>query len=75
MFGYTVSTWPDLGDWSQILETTPFAWKPHPEYELVPELNFRNPGLTDLRVGVGKLTRPLSVATTNDIGRVRFERE
>lgn len=72
---YTVSTWPDLGEWSQIMETTSFAWTPHPEYELVPEMNFRNPGLPDLQVGVGKLTQPLSVATMNDIGRVRFEHD
>ncbi|MET4384451.1 hypothetical protein ABIB73_000186 [Bradyrhizobium sp. F1.4.3] len=74
---YSARTWPPLTDWRQIVETKSpmFEWVPHENYGLVPELSFRNDGVKDLRVGVGRLNQPLSTATMTDIGRVQTERD
>jgi hypothetical protein len=74
---YSVRKWPALTDWRQIVETKSpmFEWVPHDQYGLVPELSFRNDGVKDLRVGVGRLEQPLSSATMTDIGRMQTERD
>jgi hypothetical protein len=74
---YTARGWPRLQDWKQVVETKSpmFRWVPHPEYGLVPELEFRNEGVQDLEVGVGRLEMPLSVATMHNIVRVDIEHD
>jgi hypothetical protein len=74
---YSTRTWPPLTNWQPIVETKSpmFEWVPHDRYELVPELSFRNDGVKDLRVGVGRLSQPLSNAAMTDIGRVHTERD
>jgi hypothetical protein len=74
---YTVSAWPKLTQWEQVVETKSpmYSWVPHPQHGLVPELTFRNNGLKDLQGGVGRLKQPLSTATMSDIDRVAMERD
>jgi hypothetical protein len=73
LLGRYTAKWPVLEDWAEILETSSFKWAQHAEHNLVPEIQFRNDGLQDIEVGVGRLKKPLSIATMKDVGRQRVE--
>lgn len=72
---FTVSTWPELALWTEVLETSSFRWVSHATYGYVPEINIRNSGIKDLQVGFGKLENPISFATIEDIKKTPVERD
>lgn len=70
---YTVSSWPELTQWTEVVETSSFQWVPHTTYGHVPEINIHNSGLDDLKIGFGKLANPISFATLKDLQATRVE--
>lgn len=72
---YTAATWPVIEGWGLVVEIKEFAWVPHDKYGFVPELSFKNNGLTDLQMGVAALTEPLSFATMQSIRPTPLERD
>lgn len=73
---YTVSSWPALEDWSQILERPAFKWVRHTDYrDLIPELHFHFEGHEDLGVWPGRMRKPLAVASMEDIGPQNYEHD
>jgi hypothetical protein len=70
---YTASSWSELSEWAEVVQTPAFRWVPHPTYGLVPELSFHNPGLKDLEIGVGQVVGPMLFATMRDIRPARVE--
>lgn len=70
---YTVSSWPELTQWTEVMETSSFRWVPHATYGHVPEMNIHNIGLKDLQIWFGKPVNPISFATLKDIKATRVE--
>lgn len=70
---YTVSTWPKMTEWAEIIETSSFRWIPHATHGLVPEMTIVNRGIKDLRLRAGRLVEPISVATISDIHTANAE--
>jgi hypothetical protein len=72
---YTEPSWPALEDWTRILNTSSFKWVRHPDHNLVPEMSFQFKGLKELGIVPGRLRKPFSVATMDDIEAQNYEHD
>jgi len=70
---YAASSWSELNEWAEVVQTSAFRWVRHATYGLVPELRFHNPGLKNLEIGVGQIVEPMLFATMKDIRIARVE--
>jgi hypothetical protein len=64
---YSAGEWPPRSEWRQVVDTSEFTWVHHPTHGLVSQTVFNVKGIKDLMVHVGRLKKPISVASTEDI--------
>jgi hypothetical protein len=72
---YRAPEWPSLSDWGQVVDTSQFTWVQHASHDWVPQMTFNVRGLEDLKVCVGRLTKPRSMASMDDINPTPIEHE
>jgi hypothetical protein len=72
---YRAAEWPSLADWQQVVDTSAFTWVRHATHDLVPPMIFNVNGVKDLEVFVGRLTKPISVASMDDIKPTPIEHD
>ena len=70
---YTTTYWQALHEWGTAIEITDFTWVPHKRYKFVPQMNFKNEGLKDLKIGIAVLGEPFSFATIRSIQTTKYE--
>lgn len=72
---YRAPEWPSLSDWGQVVDTSQFSWVQHATHDWVPQMTFNVRSVEDLEVGVGRLMRPRSTASMDDVKPTPIEHE
>ncbi len=72
---YHAPEWPALSDWGQVVDTSQFSWVQHARHNWVPQLTFNVRSVEDLEVAVGRLVKPRSAASMDDVAPTPIERE
>lgn len=72
---YHAPEWPLLSDWGQVVDTSQFSWVQHAKHDWVPQMTFNVRSVKDLEVCVGKLMKPRSIASMDDLRPTPIEHE
>jgi hypothetical protein len=72
---YTAGEWPPLSDWRQVVDISDFTWVRHATHGLVPQTVVNVKGIADLEVYVGRLRKPIAMATVEDIEPTPIEHD